>query len=41
MIPYQHILCVAITESIVCFVVYSLILPIYNGRDTVVPPQEC
>lgn len=36
--PHQHILCVATTESlVVCFVVYGLILPIYNGRDTVVP----
>lgn len=44
---YRHgalinIYCVLLqTENLVCFVVYCLILPIYNGSDTVVPPQEC
>lgn len=37
--PHQHILYVATTESpVVCFVVHGLILPIYNGRETAVPP---
>lgn len=39
--PHQRILYVATTESlVVCFFVYGLILPIYNGRETVVPPPR-